>query len=64
MPCHAKFVPLTQEKLAECTRDTTVLVGTGLGCVAYWNPPMGRIDHDGAELDPVADYSPVAPSGS
>src|SRR5436309_416837 len=25
-------------KLAECTRDTTVLAGTGFGCVAYWNP--------------------------
>src|SRR5438874_12957851 len=35
-------------KLAECTRYTTALAGTGFGCVAHWNPPMVRIDHDGA----------------
>jgi hypothetical protein len=38
--------------------------GNRLGCAAYWNPPMVRIDDDGAELEPVPDYSPVAPSGS
>src|SRR6266545_6854740 len=33
-------------KLAECTRNTTALARTGFGCMAYWNPPMVRIDHE------------------